>query len=241
MMQKSDRFKAIVIGLGETGGPLYGVLVSAYPGQIFGYDIRRGQELLKNLANAYEFLNICLPYGPGFLRAVRNYQERLKPKLTIVHSTVPVGTTAKLKAAVHSPILGRHKRMAEELKEYVKWVGGSKANEAALFLSGAGMRCRAVTTSEETELLKLTCLAKYGLSLAFTDFQERLCARYKVPFRHVIEWDKNYNEHVAHAYRRPILIPPKDGKIGGHCVVPGSRILNSQFPNPMLKEILRHG
>lgn len=235
-----DKKKAIVVGLGETGMPLWQVLDAAYPGEVLGYDPKReGFNVLPSVE--VEFLNICLPWGEGFVPTVWEYQALYRPRLTIIHSTVPVGTTAKITEAVHSPILGKHGRMREELMTYDKWIGGSLAAVACDFFERARMRCTIVPTPEETELMKLMCLAKYGLSIAFAFYQEDLCRKFGVPYERVLEWDRNYNNGVFPSYHRPMIQPDSGGKIGGHCVVPGSKLLNAQFPNPMLEEILRHG
>jgi|SRR6185436_7357100 len=234
------RKKAIVVGLGETGMPLFQILDDAYPREVRCFDLKE-PALRGYLEDEYDVLNVCFGYSPGFERQVRAYQKTLKPKLTIVHSTVPVGTTARIPGAVHSPILGRHGQMKEDLLAYTKWVGGKKAAEAADFLQGAKIPTKTVATSQETELLKLMCLAKYGVYIAFAGYQKTLCEKFGVPFGDVLEWDIAYNRHVAPVYTRPMMFPPEGKRIGGHCVVPGTRLLNKQFPNKMLKEILRYG
>ena len=230
--------KHIVIGLGETGNPLWQTLSGAYPGDVTPYDMKHagGDALLNN----YDFIHVCIPYGKDFVEIVRDYQNILKPKLTVIHSTVPVGTTAKIGNSVHSPILGKHGRMLEDLKTYPKWIGGERAEEIAIWFNGAGIRTNIVKTSEETEVLKLMCLAKYGMSIAFSIYQKQVCDKLGIPYEDVHLWDTYYNDGVMPSLKRPMIEPPVDGMIGGHCIVPGSRILNEQFPNVMLFEVLRH-
>ena len=57
------------------------------------------------------------------------YIELYKPALTIVNSTVGVGTTRAIgkrtgAAVVNSPVRGKHACMLEELRIYTKFVGG---------------------------------------------------------------------------------------------------------------------
>jgi acetyltransferase-like isoleucine patch superfamily enzyme len=129
--------------------------------------------------------------------------------------------------------------MKASIKKFVKWIGGERAEEAKEILEISGVICRTVERSEETEFLKLTCLAKYGTSIAFANYQKTLCDLYGFDFEHIIEWDINYNNNVDPRLKRPQIRQP-NGKIGGHCVTQNTEHLNRQHPNPMLDEILRY-
>lgn len=225
---------AVVIGMGETGKPLYDILSKVY--DVFGYDLKMGDVELPKCC----FLHICIPYQiEDFVGTVKFYQEKTGPELTIIHSTVPIGTTSSLPDAVHSPILGDHTNMGKSLAVFPKWVGGPLAHIAAEHLAQARMECIVVATSEETEALKLMCLAKYGMSIAFAQYQQELCDKYNFSYDDVLDWDTYYNSGVHYSKRRPIIFPP--GKsIGGHCVVPGTKILNEQHPNRILQEVLSY-
>lgn len=223
--------RSIVIGLGETGGPLHRIL------NCWGYDAKDPKD--NPMPDHVDIMNICIPYSGEFVETVKHYQNSFCPRLTIIHSTVPIGTTSKIPNAVHSPILGKHGNMEESIRKFTKWVGGPKAEEAAEYLEVAGLKCRTVETSEETEMLKLRCLAKYGMSIAFAQYEKDLCDKYNIPFTHIWDWDTNYNNFVAPHLKRPLIDFPGD-KIGGHCVVQNTKILNEQHPNPILQEILKY-
>ena len=229
--------KHLVIGLGETGNPLWQILSTAYPGDVNYYDSKLDGEIPNG---ELDFMHICIPYGEKFISYVQSYQIQVKPKLTVIHSTVPIGTTTRVGCAVHSPILGKHGRMLEDLRAYPKWVGGERAEEIARYFNGAGIRTNIVKTSEETEALILMCLAKYGMAIAFSIYQKQVCDKLGILYEDVHLWDTFYNEGVMPSLKRPLIEPPQDEFIGGHCVVPGSRMLNEQFPNVMLFEVLRH-
>lgn len=226
--------KSAVIGLGETGRPLFEILSDYH--EVDGIDLKDCKKLLPI---TYEVINICIPYSNDFVRIVEGYQELCDPELTIIHSTVPIGTTSKIKNAVHSPILGRHKYMKEDIKKFTKWIGGERAEEAWSYFSQAHIRCQIVDTSEETEALKLMCLAKYGMSIAFAQYQQDICNKYGFDYKHVLLWDALYDQNVDECFRRPILSAP-NGKIGGHCVIQNTKLLNEQHPNPILEEILKY-
>ena len=223
-----------VIGLGETGKPLFEILSQYH--EVDGIDLKDSKNPIpKN----YEIINICIPYSENFIGIVQDYQDLFNPSVTIIHSTVPIGTTSKIKNAVHSPILGLHHRMKDDLKIYRKWIGGELADEAMDYLGDAGFLCRCVPTSEETEALKLLCLAKYGMSIAFAQYCKDIADEYGFDYADVGEWDVNYNNGVAPWLKRPILAPPGN-KIGGHCVTQNTKLLNEQHPNPILEEILKY-
>jgi UDP-N-acetyl-D-mannosaminuronate dehydrogenase len=226
--------KSAVIGLGETGRPLFEILSEYH--DVDGIDLK---DCKNPIPINYDIINICIPYNDKFVSIVQDYQDLFNQPLTIIHSTVPIGTTSKIKNAVHSPILGKHNRMKEDLKAYKKWIGGELADEARNYLQRAGIMCMTVATSEETEALKLMCLAKYGMSIAFAQYQKDICDTYGFPYDDVIDWDNNYNENVAPWLMRPILTPPGK-RINGHCVIQNTKILNEQHPNKILEEILRY-
>ena len=226
--------KSAVIGLGETGRPLFEILSEYH--DVDGIDLK---DCRNPIPVNYEIINICIPYSDTFVQTVQDYQDLFNPKFTIIHSTVPIGTTRQIPNAVHSPILGRHDRMKEDLKTFKKWIGGEKVEEARNYLQRAGFYCECVSTSEETEALKLMCLAKYGMSIAFAQYCKDIADIYKFPYDDVARWDVNYNVGVDEWLQRPILQPP-NGPIKGHCVIPNTKILNQQHPNPILQEVLKY-
>ena len=88
-------------------------------------------------------LHVCIPYGSQdkFAEDVVGYVEEFKPKLAIINSIVPPGTTLKVAEGckclvAHSPARGVHKsaeHMRWEIKHWTKYVGGANAaaSEAA--------------------------------------------------------------------------------------------------------------
>jgi hypothetical protein len=221
--------RSIVIGLGETGGPLREVL------HCEGYDPKTGESLP---TGHYDVLNICIPYSEKFDGIVKEYQYLYKPTVTVIHSTVPIGTTSKIPEAVHSPILGKHGNMVDSIRNFVKWVGGDLAYLAGEYFRSNGIKVQLVRTSEETEAMKLMCLAKYGVYIAFAQYQKEICDKLGIPFHHVFSWDNNYNEHVDFSLRRPFITPPGD-TIGGHCVRQNVSKLNDFMPSPFLEEVMK--
>lgn len=231
----------LVIGLGETGGPLYEVLCDKLgESKVFSIDL--GKKIF-NLAPGYpiDFMHICIPYSDRFVEIVKDYRKNtVQPKHTIIHSTVPIGTTRKIEGAVHSPILGRHNRMKEDLLAYPKWIGGWNSVDIQDELSKIFPETRKTMLPEQTEGMKLLCLAKYGVELAFAAYQKDVCDKLEIPWGMMVKWDAAYNETVGEDLQRPIFRELKL-PIGGHCVIANTKILNEQHPNPMLEEVLKNG
>ncbi len=228
----------MVIGLGQIGYPLFEILHDAYGDDVAGYDTKT-TEMSKIIPYHAEVLNIAIPYSDKFIDIVKDYQDIFNPDMTIIHSTVPIGTTDKITDAVHSPVMGKHDNMKASILKFRKWVGGRKAYEAMQYLGYAGIQCVCVPTAKEPEALKLICLAKYGMSIAFAQYAKDICKDLGFGYADLIQWDINYNSGVNWMLKRPILHPPA-GKIGGHCVIPNTKILNEQYPNAILKEVLKY-
>ncbi len=232
----------LVLGLGEVGSALLAILRETYGEAVAGYDpLYNETGIYPDRAKDCHIIHIAFPFHELFVGQVQDYLGcQNRGALTIIHSTVPIGTTAQIPGAVHSPILGRVPTMAGDMRRYLKWIGGPQAAEAEPILALAGFRTRSVPTSEETEALKLLCLAKYGVSLAFSRYEYAVCEKLGFPLSHIIEYDMDYNNHVEPRLRRPLIAPQQDS-IGGHCVIPGVRLLAQDFPSPLLTGILRYG
>mgnify|MGYP001593032190 CR=1 FL=1 len=215
----------LVVGLGEVGGPLRDLL------QAEGHDLNCPTRYTGHI----DTLHIAFPYGPQFIDWVQRYQTAWAPTLTIVHSTVPIGTTRKLIEAVHSPVNGRQGQMREDLLWVPKWIGGTHAKEAQQVLELGGMRCLTTLKPETTEAMKLLCLAKYAAANALA----RLGQELGIPDHMVMEWDRGYNTNVEKGLQRP-LIQPDGPTIGGHCLMAGVALLRQTYPHPLLDGILRY-
>jgi len=225
--------QTLVIGAGEIGKSLGAVLSSFY-------DVKY-MDKGDVVENFYEVINICFPYSENFIRFVQEYQKRFKPKLTIIHSTVPVGTTRKLgEGVVHSPVDGKHPNLEKSIKTFIKVVGGitgADSNYAEQYLAKSGINTTVFASPETTELRKILCTTRYGWDLMFMKEVERLCVRYNVPFHEVYSmWTQIYNQgylDMKHQkFMRPLL-EPIHGEIGGHCVIPNCELLDSFLTNTL--------
>ena len=223
----------IIVGNGEIGNSLRLILEEEYPVAIID-----GSSDLFFCDNTYEIMHVAFPYSNKFIKEVQRYQKRFKPKYTVIHSTVPVGTSRKLKA-IHSPAVGIHPHLEESLKTFAKFLGGEKASEVAQYFRRAGMKVQLTDRPESTELMKICSTSFYGLCIEWNKEVKDMCDKNKVPFELWSLWNSNYNngyEKLGYPeYRRPILQAIKT-KIKGHCVINNLEFLQSKF-----KELIKRG
>ena len=130
--------KTLIMGGGEIGNSLYSVLSKEY--EVSVYDIKTHSNKHKSkFTSNVEIIHICFPYSYKFIQYVKEYQKKFKPKYTIIHSTVPVGTCRKLNV-IHSPCIGIHPHLEESLKNFTKFLSGPNASEVANYFRRAGMK-----------------------------------------------------------------------------------------------------
>ena len=222
--------KTLIVGSGEIGKSLASVLREYYDLDIFDKDGSSGIDP--------EIMHICFPYSDKFVDAVKEYQKDYEPKFTVIHSTVPVGTSKKL-GAIHSPCIGIHPDLGKSMLTFTKYLGGKDASEVADYFRRAGMKVYLTDKSETTELMKILSTSFYGLTIEWTKEVKRLCDENKVPFEFWTLWTDNYNagyEKLGHPeFSRPNLSPIKK-KIGGHCVLPNLEFIKSKFSEFIKKQ-----
>jgi hypothetical protein len=216
----------IIIGFGEVGKGVYDAMVE----KPAVYDLN--MELPEK--EQYDYLHICFPYSDTFIEDVKKYQEMFKVKYTIIHSTVPVGTSRKCNSS-HSPIVGIHPELGESIKTFTKFVGGLEEDgvyEFADHLRRMGLIVQVFDKPETTELMKIMCTTCYGINIEFTKEVKKLCDKYNVPFEAWTLWNNMYNngyERMNHPeYHRYNLVPIMR-RIGQHCILPNCDLLESDF------------
>lgn len=207
----------LVIGKGEVGTAVQ---------KIFSADWIDQLRIVTH--STYDILHICIPYSDKFIEIVKNYQEEFKPKFTVIHSSVPVGTSRKCNA-LHSPIRGLHPNLYEGIMTFPKFIGGSEASMVADTFRRAGMKVILCDKQETTELGKLLDTEYYRECVQFTLKAKKLSDKCDVPFHEAYTlFNQTYNEgytKLGHSeYIRPILQPIMK-EIGGHCLLPNKALL----------------
>jgi len=198
-----------------------------------------------------EILNVCIAWSDNFIKIVNKEIKKIKPKLTIIHSTVAPGTTKKIisglprdcQEVVHSPIRGIHPNLYLGIKTFVKYVGADnkKAGELAKkHLESLGIKTKLLTPSAATEALKLWDTAQYSWMIVLNKEIKKWCDKKGLNFNAVYsEANKSYNE----GYRKlgkPEVVRPYlkyiPGEIGGHCLIPNCYLLDSEIAKFILKK-----
>lgn len=224
--------KVMVVGLGEIGKPLLEVISKHH--KTVGVDIAPPLEPPGDI----DVMHVCYPFKINdFIGQTARYIKQYNPKLTVIHSTVAVGTTRAVAeqtgaTVVNSPVRGKHTRMAADLLRYDKFVGGldaASAERAARHFESVGMKTRVLSSCEATELAKLTETTYFGVIIAWAQEVERYCDQFGL----------NYDEVVSIYEEVPFFPPVKyfPGAIGGHCVMSNIEILGQSIQSDILKAV----
>jgi UDP-N-acetyl-D-mannosaminuronate dehydrogenase len=214
--------RIVVVGLGEVGRPLLELLGRRF--DVVGVDV---DTEARDDSAPVSVMHVCFPFEiDDFVGETARYIERFAPRLTIIDSTVGVGTTRAVHErtgtpVVHSPVRGKHTQMTKELLRYTKYVGAVEqrsAREAAAHLESAGLTTKILASPEATELAKLTETTYFGLLIAWAQEVSRYCEQV----------DASYDEVVSFFEEIDFFPPVKyfPGVIGGHCVMPNIDILS---------------
>lgn len=214
--------------MGEVGKALHKVLEETYTYQIEKLD---KLEIVPSRLSGktFEIMHICFPYSEEFINEVKKYQKKFEPKYTIIHSTVPVGTTRKV-AGIHSPIRGVHPKLEEGIKTFVKFLGGPEASEVADFFRRANMKVMLFDEPETTEAMKLFSTEYYRTVIEFAHRVKHYCDKNDLNFHEVYTlsnqtYNEGYKELGHPEFMRPVLQPIM-GKIGGHCILPNKEMID---------------
>ena len=119
----------LVVGLGEVGRPLYKILSENFV-NVYGYDSDESKTVheLEAIPKPIEFMHIAYPYIDGrFIDSTIDYIALFNPRLVIIHSSIPPGTTRLIQSKVdsmvaYSPVRGKHPNLYEHLRFWTKWV-----------------------------------------------------------------------------------------------------------------------
>lgn len=224
-MRNNGELEHIVIGLGEVGSALQSVLGCD------GHDPNKGVAA----SGQYDVIHVCFPYSPKFHDDVLRYAALFDAEHIVIHSTVPVGTSKKL-GAVFSPVRGVHPNLKQGLLTFEKYVAGDSkiAWPMARELKKYGIPAFPVNDSDSAEAAKLWETTQYGAFILLEKEIYAYCKKNKLDFDIVYSrFNRTYNDGYR-ALGRPEVMRPflkhRDGKIGGHCVIPNTRMLDSETP-----------
>ena len=177
------------------------------------------------------------------MSSVLEYIDKFEPEISIINSTVPPGTTEEIyekssRLVAHSPIRGVHKsreHMKWELRRWVKYVGGVDAKSAELaseHFRKLGLRVKVLRSSKETELAKLFETTYRAWMIACFQEMHRISRHFNADFDQIVDFLED-----THRVRfdRPPMFP---GVIGGHCLIPNTKLLLEVYKSDFLRLIL---
>jgi UDP-N-acetyl-D-mannosaminuronate dehydrogenase len=232
----------IVIGLGEVGRPLYEILKSSNTYIVYGYDVRSeiSPNKLDELPRDADFLHIAYPYTEHFIEYTRRYVEQLRPKRLTIHSTVLPGTTRLIHEktglpTAYSPVRGKHPNLKRHMIFWPKWVSAYPLGDTRIFeehLVKAGFKVKVAKNPETLELAKLFETAYRAIMIATWQEIHRLSLKYNAELAGIAEFISEVHEVLRD---RPVFYPDY---IGGHCLIPNTKLLNSIDPNSIWRFVV---
>ncbi len=238
--------KVLIIGLGEIGHTLFALLNDAQESfAVYGLDLDQAKmnalgQIKEKITNKIDTLHVCLPCSSPekFAEVVEGYVDQFNPKLAIINSTVPPGTTLKVAEkckclVAHSPARGVHKsaeHMIWEMKRWTKYVGG--ANEAAakaaqVHFEKLGLKVKVLKSCRETELAKLFETTYRAWMIACFQEMHRISKAFDADFNETVDFLED-----THRVRFDDLMFP--GVIGGHCLIPNTELLLKSYDSEFL-------
>lgn len=228
----TERKKVVVVGLGEIGRPLFELISQHH--EAAGVDVAPAATRI----DRPDFMHVCYPSQiPDFIGETARYIELFHPAITVINSTVSVGTTRAIEErsgvpVVNSPVRGKHARMLDDLRRYTKFVGAATpevGQKVADHFQNLGLKTKVLSSPEATELAKLTETTYFGVMIAWAQEVERYCDQAGQNYEEVISF---YDEI---GFFPPVKYFP--GIIGGHCVLPNIEILRRFQPSQLLEAI----
>jgi UDP-N-acetyl-D-mannosaminuronate dehydrogenase len=209
----------VVVGLGEVGRPLSEILAEQYC--VLNVDLEPVE-----WSGTVSAMHICYPYvDDGFIETTCKYIEKYRPFLTIIHSTVIPGVTNSVyeitrTMVAYSPVRGKHTRMKQQMREYVKFISGA-TEEAGLYgaehLRRCGFRVESVESCTALELSKLIETTYLGVLVSWAQEVERFCRILGVEYMDAVRLCGDV------PFFPPVVFQP--GFIGGHCVMQNLELL----------------
>lgn len=228
-----------VIGYkGEVGSAIYDLCKEVYD-DVVGVDVDSEGNLevtSYHWFNKINIMHICIPYTPLFIDIVDEYCLNAKPKLLIINSTVPVGTTNALYYGsrndghpphiVHSPIRGQHDNLISDIKRYTKWIGSITPHSGILardHFKKLGLKTKNVADPKTTELIKLLDTTHYGMNIFYAQLTNRMCKAWNIEHELLREFGSETQKFYG---LRPDCFP---GIIEGNCVMQNIELLSKLY------------
>lgn len=242
----------LIIGLGEIGHTLFALYEEKKAEfAVYGLDLDEAKmrslgQTKSKVPDKVDAMQVCLPCGnpDKFAEVVANYAAQYKPKLTIINSTVPPGTTLKVAMKcgcqiVHSPARGVHiseEHMVWEMKRWPKYVGGATPDASKLakeHFEKLGLKVKVLKSYRETELAKIFETTYRAWMIACFQEMHRISRAFGADFNETVDFLEDTHRQ---RFDRPVMFP---GVIGGHCLIPNTELLLKSYDSEFLRLILK--
>jgi UDP-N-acetyl-D-mannosaminuronate dehydrogenase len=236
---------SIIIGGGEVGSALYELLGGDIP--VNDLDTKKCKPYPEgDTDESRDIMHVCFPYGKQFKHVVVDYIKHYNPKMIIIHSTVPVGTSYSIQSLVgkiiiiYAPTRGVHSRFVKDMKTYTKlWASVNPMADWEIDVFEKIWKDARIATErwdsiKDLELAKvLVDTTYYGWLIAFRFAADQIAENYGADKEKIWEFADEIHETLGN---RPRMFSNVDG-IGGHCVLPNLE-LNSDRTSDYLKNII---
>jgi UDP-N-acetyl-D-mannosaminuronate dehydrogenase len=224
--------KSLIIGFGEIGKSLYAALNEN------GYDVHHRDIEQSPILDDIHVLHICFPYSKNFVKSVLKYKKLYNPRYTIIHSTVPIGTSKKCDC-YYSPVRGIHPHLERSLTTFVKYLAPSSSYLKKYFRN-AGVPIKENNSRETLEAMKLYCTTIYGINIIAEKEVWNFCKKNGLDYDTVYtDCATTYNDgyqRLGFPQFSKYVLKHKDGKIGGHCVLPNCKLLGTELAKFITKQ-----
>lgn len=233
-----------VLGAGEVGSAISSIFSKKF--KVLKKDLKFDE--VENYA--VEVLHVCINYNASFQKIVLGQIQKNKPKLVIIHSTVFPGTSKLIfeksqTLVVHSPVMGTHPNLEDDILKFTKFIGPVNKKSAILakkHFALVGIKTIVLNNPMESEVGKLLDTTYYAYNIIFNKIAALICQNLNLDFENVYKkfnlvYNNGYKDTKPYV-RRPILKFGK-GPIGGHCLIPNAKIFNQFSPNKLTDLILK--
>lgn len=226
--------KGLIIGAGQIGQALHKVISEAHETSICD---------IEGIDGTYEIIHVCYPDHPDFVTTTEAYIKKHKPKYTVIHSSVEVGTMDKIKyPVVYSPVRGRHPKLETDLLLYAKFIFSPNILTNAIvanYFKKCGLKTTWSIDMRSGEFLKLISNVHMGLEIAWRQEVERMLKSLKIDRGLYDIWEKTYQDGYIASNDLHLSRPTmKPDPIGGHCILPCTEIIRRSFDSPLFDFIL---
>ena len=234
--------KVLIIGLGEVGKPFYEIACESSL-NVYGYDVDSSLSIspIDDIPSP-DILHIAFPCKTQkqFQAHVLDYVERFSPNIVFVHSSIPPLTTKMLQdklsvPVVYSPVRGKHPNIKPHLKFWTKWCSSydkEAIGPAKQHLTSLGFNVRVSSSPVSLEIAKLWETAYRAILISSWQELHRICNKLDADIGDVSEFAQEVHNTLKD---RPVLYPDY---IGGHCLIPNTKLLTSVYPSKLLEFVL---